>query len=298
MKIKEVEGQLQESLMELSDLKTRYRLDLEKKANKIQELESQLKEHEDKNNQRNLENQSLLEGEVDGMECRKNEPQNVTSTKSSKNGEVDENGAQLLLSSLQRELICPLCKDLLLDAVVVPCSHAFCFLCWHGYCSQTHGNTRGGNSTNNPKCPVCTQQFGIQGTTLKSNHSHRSMHIDNVVTALMDYGSAGESQSRKWDLRVKKAEAKVLKLGLQEVLSTQKGEPNQSPQKPHLPATPRKSSQADNDKQQQVRRRSSSGMSAFCEGCNEQGHSFEVCPHRSDSALEERSDSSSEDEED
>eukprot|EP00638_Chattonella_subsalsa_P015912 CAMPEP_0117823762 /NCGR_PEP_ID=MMETSP0949-20121206/4471_1 /TAXON_ID=44440 /ORGANISM="Chattonella subsalsa, Strain CCMP2191" /LENGTH=421 /DNA_ID=CAMNT_0005663399 /DNA_START=31 /DNA_END=1297 /DNA_ORIENTATION=- len=170
-----------------------------------------------------------------------------------------------IYESFQKELICPLCKDILLDAVVIPCSHAFCFLCWHD-----HSENQITNLNKKVGCPVCTKRYEVG-----SIQSHRSMHLDNLASLISK--QFDEEASSRWAKRVELSEKRITELQLQDQIVAEQGDPT-------------------NQSQSQIMEESFSEMvdvSNLCEGCNEGGHDFENCPHRSESACE-----SSDDEED
>lgn len=75
-------------------------------------------------------------------------------------------------STLHTSLICTLCDNLLLDAVVLPCSHGYCRACiemnWGG---QVQKNRAGPSNGSRCRCPRCnfSQQEGIRTLNKISN---------------------------------------------------------------------------------------------------------------------------------
>jgi hypothetical protein len=103
-----------------------------------------------------------------------------------------------LLSSLH----CPICSDILVDAVVTPCSHSFCHAC-----IETHHRSR---NMETPTCPVCNENTirvavrpplkshaGTLNTDSDGNIKHsnasssiaayfRCSYLDSIIMLLLD----------------------------------------------------------------------------------------------------------------
>eukprot|EP00978_Attheya_sp_CCMP212_P017056 scaffold45311_cov75-Attheya_sp.AAC.1 len=93
------------------------------------------------------------------------------------------------LESLQHELMCPICHDVLLDPLSLPCGHSFCNDCLSWWASTSTSTSTSTTSpiidnemnphgqqcrNNNPKCPTCRTQINNDMRSLKVNTCLRS----------------------------------------------------------------------------------------------------------------------------
>ena len=89
------------------------------------------------------------------------------------------------VDTLESSLCCALCSQLLLDAVVAPCSHGFCLACLekHIQCGDDC-------------CPCCEDPAPV---LRRKDHIdvvyHRSNHLDNLVWLLLESADASLKDS-------------------------------------------------------------------------------------------------------
>ncbi|CAB1118525.1 unnamed protein product [Ectocarpus sp. CCAP 1310/34] len=236
-------------------------------------------------------------------------------------GVVDSGGGETpsMVMEVLRDAMCGLCSELLLDAAVLPCSHSFCRLCWAGHVEEK-GTT----------CPVCLRKMHSSERTPR-----RCSNLDLLITSII-HKLAGPQERARWTARqeeaLKRATAAARKARQQgsnngpAAAGTRKAGqvPSSAAESKPSPARgvrstgsksnnngvfpPEGTSRGDgNLGGTGIKRLAPSGTAdgngnstvaapERCEGCDEEGHEFRECPHRSDSALDESEEE--EDEED
>lgn len=86
---------------------------------------------------------------------------NSSSAKASSSSSSSDSSSDsdVLMKELRPELGCALCAGLLMDAAVLPCSHAFCFPCLHPRMMTQQGGGKGDGAAGG--CPICRCGFGF-----------------------------------------------------------------------------------------------------------------------------------------
>lgn len=83
----------------------------------------------------------------------------ATSTSANPSSSTSSSGTSkeaVLMKEIRPELSCALCAGLLMDAAVLPCSHAFCFACLHPKLSDAEkGKGKGKKGGGCGACPIC-----------------------------------------------------------------------------------------------------------------------------------------------
>ncbi|KAG5176725.1 hypothetical protein JKP88DRAFT_334765 [Tribonema minus] len=218
-----------------------------------------------------------------------------------------------LASQLLAEVACCLCEETLLDAALLPCSHAVCGACWTAHC-DAHSTA----------CPVCTRKFHSA-----ERRARRSMHLDNVIALLVAELGGAEAQRRMEERAQAAHDAAAAAPKRVAAARTSSGGSGGGPTSPAGGAggsrisppgssgrgadagklSPVGSGRKSLSQQQQrllpvaplnafTRKRAALARSAgaggdsqpreaVCEGCNEPGHDMSCCPHRSDDAFKE-----------
>ena len=89
--------------------------------------------------------------------------------------QVDGSTPDALLKLVDREIIeCPICRDILTDPRILPCSiHTFCAGCLQTYVAQFSGRR-------NMSCPVCRAVFTLPPGGVAE------LPVNTIVTRLLD----------------------------------------------------------------------------------------------------------------
>ena len=118
------------------------------------------------------------------------------------------------MKQLKQRLNCPLCNDLLLDAVVMRCSHAYCRCC-----IETHLRKENVLCT----CPLCNNKPPVKGKETAPSLYVRSLHLDELVTFVVE--SSNKQTQDAFTARDKKFRHQLKTLGLNADFND--AEPNQ-----------------------------------------------------------------------
>ncbi|CAM9861801.1 unnamed protein product, partial [Hapterophycus canaliculatus] len=245
-------------------------------------------------------------------------------------------GATSAAMEVLRDATCGLCMQLLLDAGVLPCSHSFCRLCWDDHVRsrgttcpmclrKMHSSERNPRRCSNLDLLITSIVHKLASPEEREKWRVRQEYAQEQKTAAAAAAAAkrqaGKSSGGGGSGSGPIAEAREVGAAPAATTAASGG--------PHGDRTtrevagrrdtavpPRKSGggggggggrgrgvaavsaaaeEGDGEGQEEV---------VTCEGCNEEGHEFRRCPHRSDSALEgsesdgDESESESEEEED
>ncbi|CAN0486347.1 unnamed protein product [Ectocarpus sp. 12 AP-2014] len=215
-----------------------------------------------------------------------------------------------MVMEVLRDAMCGLCSELLLDAAVLPCSHSFCRLCWAEHVEEK-GTT----------CPVCLRKMHSSERTPR-----RCSNLDLLITSIIHKLGGSQERARwtgRQEEAQKRATAAARKAHQQESNSgpaaagtrragqvpSSAAESKPSPGRGGVRSIgsksnnngvfpPERTSRGDGNRGGAGTKRlapsgtadggGNSTVAAVerCEGCDEEGHEFRECPHRSDSALE------------
>ncbi|KAM3573094.1 hypothetical protein VYU27_004906 [Nannochloropsis oceanica] len=233
----------------------------------------------------------------------------VRTTKTMEEGREGRGKAEVL-AELEGELGCALCSELMVDAGVLPCSHAFCFSCIRAHFQQQPQQHR--------CCPVCRE---IVPASLPP---YRSSNMDVVVAMVVEGWKEGGVKREEWVKRDRQTKKRYERWGGEKVVCY--------PHAPRLTVEEEEEERREaSERKEQAKReregglsgkmrwanekgekgnsvKGSGGVEAFsgvhiptngagkegredeeeeeeeeeevwCEGCNEKGHDIGECPH-------------------
>ncbi len=285
---------------------------------------------------------NLLQAQLDKFKAVR------TRGKSPSRGANTSNGTLL---ALQSEMGCALCSNLMMDASVLPCSHAFCFQCVHahlGSASKAEAEAaEEGEGETRPCCPVCRDVLP------PAARPYRSSNLDVVVALVVEAMEEGGVEHSDWvdrerrlkqfyqkhggekamcyphalpspeeeeearrEAKARKEQARREREGGLAMAVVDDGviSPTQSSSRPALqqqqPAAAAQLSTKKLDPLMSLVAEEMAKVAAasakkkgrvgnhVCEGCNEKGHFFADCPHRSLDSNEEEEEEEEEVEED
>ncbi|CAM9672408.1 unnamed protein product [Ectocarpus sp. 13 AM-2016] len=215
-----------------------------------------------------------------------------------------------MVMEVLRDAMCGLCSELLLDAAVLPCSHSFCRLCWAEHVEEK-GTT----------CPVCLRKMHSSERTPR-----RCSNLDLLITSIIHklagpqerarWTARQEEAQKRATAAARKARQQGSNNGPAAVGTRRAGQvPSSAAESKPSPARgvrstgsksnnngvfpPERTSRVDGNQGGAGTKRlapsetadggggnSTVAATERCEGCDEEGHEFRECPHRSDSALE------------
>lgn len=217
------------------------------------------------------------------------------------------------MKEVRPELSCAVCAGLLMDAAVLPCSHAFCFACLHPKLSEAKESKakKGGGGG---ACPICRCVRACRRSidqsldtncmlTIEPNprpsstpppseaippgaRPYRSTHLDTVVAIVVEALPAQERG--EWETREAATRAYYDKHGgEQRVCYGEKSEEEEGEDEEEMLGADAMGAGASViSPTQKPAGRAGAGAGkwkkgeAMCEGCNERGHDYEDCPHR------------------
>eukprot|EP01032_Pedospumella_encystans_P008307 gene8307-9879_t len=229
------------------------------------------------------------------------------------NSTTKEVSRNSVLGSLQ----CSLCEGLLVDAVVLRCSHGFCRACIEQHWKTSRDEARKKNKYSSKtshsvvcRCPRCnalsppvssvalgdansSKQRSVNVTSSKegcSAHYVRSDHLDSLVWLMLE-ASSSAAERKDFEAREKASRQTLINMGVDPdfvpVLESQDEEES--------------SVKKDNSDKAKASAESAmvGGLALFCDYCGGNGHPEAECPHRihahdSSSSEEEEEDSGNE----